>query len=150
MFIKKHVFSSQVHVTPPLEGETETGRSEQPELLPPGVQEASLHQHLRHTESRSRSHHRILTPPTPPLHLSASSSPEPGGGVSSVGSSVLLQTFSDQPDSSPHFNHFLFFSSWNGSIPLLPTYQHDIHTETVRNNFPTFFFHFSHFDHTHL
>lgn len=59
------VLYPQVQVTSPLEGETETGRSEQPELLPPSVPEDSLHQHHRQSESKPRSHHRLLTTPTP-------------------------------------------------------------------------------------
>lgn len=52
---------AQVSSATPLEGKTESGWSQQPKLLPLGVQEASLHQCHSHPEQKSRTYSRLLT-----------------------------------------------------------------------------------------
>ena len=54
-------FPRQVHSTASLEGEAKPGRPQQPELLPPGVQEGSLHQRLGHPQQEPRPYRRLLT-----------------------------------------------------------------------------------------
>lgn len=53
--------SSQVSASTPLKGEAASGRSQQFELLPPSVQEASVHQHHSHLEQKARTHSQLLT-----------------------------------------------------------------------------------------
>lgn len=52
---------AQVSSATPLKGKTESGWSQQPKLLPLGVQEASLHQRHSHPEQKSCTYSRLLT-----------------------------------------------------------------------------------------